>query len=211
VSRIAVVVVDDHDLLREGVSACLSALDDIEVVGEAPNAGAAITAVGELAPDVVVIDLVMPGMDGTAAIRELRLRHPQLGIIALSSFSESRRVREAVDAGANGYMVKSVDAESLARAVRSAAAGQSSFSPEAMQALTDTSAEDRTAALTAREAQTAALIAEGRTNAEIAAALDLSVFTVKNHVSSILMKLRVQTRTEAAAVIHRSRPAHHER
>ena len=204
-SAITVLVVDDHDLLREGVSSCLAGFDDIDVVGEAGNGAAAIEAVATLTPDVVVIDLVMPVMDGTSAIRVLRSMHEDLGIVALSSFSEGHRVREAIDAGANGYMVKSVDADSLARAVRSAAAGQSTFSPEATQALTESAAISRTGSLTAREMDIADLVAEGRTNAEIANHLDLSVFTVKNHVSSILMKLGVQTRTEAASVILRTR------
>lgn len=205
VSPIRVLVVDDHDLLREGVSACLNSFHDIEVVGEANNGAVAIESVAELTPDVVVIDMVMPVLDGSNAIRALRSMHGDLGIIALSSFSESQRVRDAIDAGANGYLVKSVDADSLARAVRSAAAGQGSFSPEATQALTESDAVDRTGSLTAREQEISEFLAEGRTNAEIANEFDLSVFTVKNHVSSILMKLQVQTRTEAASVILRSR------
>jgi DNA-binding NarL/FixJ family response regulator len=204
VNAITVIVVDDHDLLREGVSACLAAFDDIDVVGEASNGNAAIERVADLQPDVVVIDLVMPGLDGVSAIRRLRGDDPDLGIVALSSFSERDRVRDAIDAGANCYMVKSVDGDSLAMAVRSAAAGQSSFSPEATKALTETPPVNLTTSLTARELEIARLIAEGRTNAEIADRLDLSIFTVKNHVSSILMKLQVQTRTEAASVIFRS-------
>jgi NarL family two-component system response regulator LiaR len=201
---ITVLVVDDHDLLREGVSACLAAFEDIEVVGEASNGDAAIERVADVQPDVVVIDLVMPGLDGVSTIRHLRGDDPDLGIVALSSFFERQRVRDAIDAGANCYMVKSVDAESLERAVRSAAAGQSSFSPEATKALTEAPAVNLTTSLTARELELAGLLAEGRTNAEIAAQLDLSIFTVKNHVSSILMKLQVQTRTEAASVIFRA-------
>lgn len=201
VNSIRVLVVDDHDLLREGVSACLNSFHDIEVVGEANNGAVAIESVAELTPDVVVIDMVMPVLDGSNAIRALRSMHGDLGIIALSSFSEGERVREALDAGANGYLVKSVDADSLARAVRSAAAGQGSFSPEATQALTATDGVDRLGALTAREREIAELLAEGRTNQELATECDLSIFTVKNHVSSILMKLHVQTRTEAAAFI----------
>jgi len=202
-----VLVVDDHDLLREGVSACLTSFDDIKVVGEAPNGEAAIVAVGELGPDVVVIDLVMPGLTGSETIRQLREADSELGIVALSSYSEGDRIREAVEAGANGYLIKSVDADSLARAVRSAAAGQSAFSPEATQALMarpDGGAR-ALASLTVRELEIADLVAEGRTNAEIAHELELSIFTVKNHVSSVLMKLNVQTRTEAAAVILRAR------
>jgi DNA-binding NarL/FixJ family response regulator len=204
VNRITVVVVDDHDLLREGVSACLARFGDLEVIGEAGSGEAALTAVAELHPDVVVVDLVMPGLGGTEAIRRLRNDDPHLGIVALSSFSDSERVREVIAAGANGYLVKSVDADSLAHAVRSAASGHGAFSPQVTQALLDAPDTVTASPLTARESEIATLVASGRTNAEIADALNLSVFTVKNHVSSILMKLQVRTRTEAAAVILRT-------
>ena len=204
-TAITVLVVDDHDLLREGVSACLSSFDDLEVVGEAPNGEGAVEVAAELHPDVIVIDLVMPGIGGTEAIRQLRRDHPNIGIVALSSFSEGARVREAVDAGANSYLVKSVEAASLAQAVRSAAAGQSTFSPAATRALIDRPATTGVSMLTTRETEIAGLLAEGRSNASIAEQLDLSIFTVKNHVSSILMKLHVQSRTEAVSVILRSR------
>jgi NarL family two-component system response regulator LiaR len=202
---IRVLVVDDHDLLREGVSACLGAFDDLEVVGEAGSGEAAITAVAELHPDVVVIDLVMPGIGGAEAIRQLRANDAELGIVALSSFSDGDRIREVIDAGATGYLVKSVDADSLARAVRSSATGESTFSPEVTRALMQVPTVETASVLTAREDEIAELIAEGRTNAEIANTLHLSVFTVKNHVSSILMKLGLRTRTEVAALILKSR------
>jgi NarL family two-component system response regulator LiaR len=205
VTAITVLVVDDHDLLREGVSACLASFDDLEVVGEAPTGEAAIDATAQLDPDVIVIDLVMPGIGGTEAIRQIRADRPDVGIVALSSFSEGERVREAVDAGANSYLVKSVEAASLAQAVRSAAAGQSTFSPIATRALIRRPDTSGVSLLTAREAEIADLLAEGRSNARIAEQLDLSIFTVKNHVSSILMKLHVQSRTEAVAVILRAR------
>jgi NarL family two-component system response regulator LiaR len=205
VTAITVLVVDDHDLLREGVSACLASFDDLEVVGEAPTGEAAIVATAELDPDVIVIDLVMPGIGGTEAIRQIRADRPDVGIVALSSFSAGERVREAVDAGANSYLVKSVEAASLAQAVRSAAAGQSTFSPIATRALIRRPDTSGVSLLTAREAEIADLLAEGRSNARIAEQLDLSIFTVKNHVSSILMKLHVQSRTEAVSVILRAR------
>lgn len=206
-AKIRVLVVDDHDLLREGVSSSLSAFDDINVVADAASGELAITCVADEEPDVVVMDLVMPGMGGVEAIRRLRAADAELGIVALSSFSEGDRVREVLEAGANGYLVKSVDAASLARAVRSAAAGQGAFSPEVTAALTKrpTAGDEALRRLTTREGEIADLLAEGRTNAEIARAANLSIFTVKNHVSSILMKLHVQTRTEAAAFILTSR------
>lgn len=201
--HIRVVVVDDHDLLREGVTACLSGFDDLEVVGEASNGETAIVEARRLVPDVVVVDLVMPGLGGVEVIRRLRAEHPTMGLLALSSFVERERIREVISAGANGYLVKSVDADSLAQAVRSAATGRGAFSAEVTQILalgTDrpTSALET---LTPREADIAELVAKGRSNAEIAKALELSLFTVKNHVSSILMKLHVRSRTEAAAFI----------
>ncbi len=202
-ATIRVVVVDDHDLLREGVTACLSGFDMLEVVGEASNGAAAISEVRRLVPDVVVVDLVMPGMDGVEVIRHLRAEHPTIGLLALSSYTELERIRDVIRAGANGYLVKSVDAESLAEAVRNAAAGRGTFSTEVTQVLALGS--DRPASaletLTPREAEIAELLAKGRSNAEIAKALELSLFTVKNHVSNILMKLHVRSRTEAAAFI----------
>ena len=196
-------VADDHDLLREGVTSSLAGFDDLEVVGDASTAEAAISRVGELLPDVVVIDLVMPVMGGVEAIRQLRVSHPEMGLLALSSYTESDRIREAVGAGANGYLVKSVDSEGLARAVRSAAAGEGAFSAEVTRILAAPAqhGHDLLQTLTPREAEIAALMAEGRTNAEIAAALGVSVFTIKNHVSNVLMKLHVHSRTEAAAFL----------
>jgi DNA-binding NarL/FixJ family response regulator len=203
--HIRVVVVDDHDLLREGVTACLSGFENLEVVGEASSGEAALIAVRKLVPDVVVVDLVMPGMGGVEVIRRLRAEHPMIGLLALSSFTERDRIREVIQAGANGYLVKSVDAGSLALAVRSAAAGHGIYSPQVTRSLLDhADAADRSP-LTSRERELARLMAEGKTNAEIADALHLSVFTVKNHVSSILMKLQVRTRTEATALLLRSR------
>lgn len=204
-SSIRVIVVDDHDLLREGVSGCIAGFDDLEVVGEAASGEAAVAAVAELNPDVIVIDLVMPGIGGVEAIRQLRASDASLGIVALSSFFDGDRIREVVEAGATGYLVKSVDADSLARAVRDAAVGDATFSPEVTRALMLVPEAEPASPLTAREDEIAELIAEGRTNAEIAKTLHLSVFTVKNHVSSILMKLAVRTRTEAASVILKSR------
>lgn len=200
---IRVVIADDHDLLREGVSACLSASPEISVVGEASTGESAVEMADQHEPDVVVIDMVMPGIGGLEAIRRLRAAHPDLGIVALTSFSERERIQGALEAGANGYLVKSVDAEALAHAVRSVAIGQSTFSPEVTRRLAATpdAAAGALAMLTAREIEIADLVAEGRTNAEIARELTLSIFTVKNHVSNILSKLHAQTRTEAAAMI----------
>ena len=129
-ASISVVVIDDHDLLREGVTACLAANLDIVVIGEATSGESAVSMAASHEPDVVVIDLVMPGLGGVGAIRQIRAAHPTMAILALSSFYERDRVHEVLDAGADGYLVKSVDAESLAHAVRSVARGQGAFSPE---------------------------------------------------------------------------------
>jgi len=200
---ISVVVADDHDLLREGVTACLNVLDDITVVGEAASGEAAVEMAGHHQPDVVVVDLVMPGLGGLGAIRRIRDSHPTMGILALSSFYERDRVQDALDAGADGYLVKSVDAESLGRAVRSVARGQGAFSPEITRVLASSPATTRPslATLTARELEIAELIARGLTNAQIGQQLCLSIFTVKNHVSNVLTKLHAQTRTEVAATV----------
>ena len=202
-----VMVVDDHDLLREGVAAALSSYEDMNVVVGASSGEQALSLLGRHDPQVVLVDLIMPGMGGIEAIKRLRGRDETLGIVALSSFSEGDQIRAAIEAGANGYLTKSVDAESLARAVRSAAAGQGVFSPEATAALATTNvrSEEATWGLTDRESEVAGFVAKGSTNAEIAHRLGLSLFTVKNHVSHILAKVGAQTRTEAAAAIIRSR------
>ncbi len=202
-----VMVVDDHDLLREGVASALASYDDMNVVVGASTGEQALSLLDHHEPHVVLVDLIMPGMGGIEAIKRLRSRQETLGIVALSSFSEGDQIRAAIEAGANGYLTKSVDAESLARAVRSAAAGQGVFSPEATAALATAKArsEEATWGLTEREAEVAGFVAQGSTNAEIAHRLGLSLFTVKNHVSHILAKVGAQTRTEAAAAIIRSR------
>jgi NarL family two-component system response regulator LiaR len=200
---IRVVVADDHDLLREGVTGCLNAPDDITVVGEADSGEAAVEMAERHRPDVVVVDLVMPGLGGLEAIRQIRDSHPTIRILALSSFYERDRVQDALDAGADGYLVKSVDAASLASAVRSVARGQEVFSPEITRALASapTSSHPALATLTTREREIAELVAQGQTNAQIGDQLGLSIFTVKNHVSNVLTKLHARTRTEAAATV----------
>ena len=204
---ITVLVVDDHDLLREGVSSCLSAFDDLEVVGESASGEEGLEAATRLRSRRRRDRPVMPGMGGVEAIRQMRAADESIGLLALSTFAHGDLIREAIGAGASGYLVKSVDTEGLAQAVRDVAAGRGSFSSDvtrvlAAPATTSAAVEAR---FTDREAEVAELMADGRSNAEIADALNLSVFTVKNHVSSILMKLHAQSRTEATAIILRSR------
>lgn len=206
-TTIRILVVDDHDLLREGVTSCLSAFDDLEVVGESSSGEDGLEAAARLRPDVVVIDLIMPGMGGVEAIRRMRAADASIGLLALSTFANGELIREAIGAGASGYLVKSVDTEGLAQAVRDVAAGRGSFSSDVTRVLAAPPTEpvDVAARFTDREADVAELMADGRSNAEIADALGLSVFTVKNHVSNILMKLHAQSRTEATAIILRNR------
>ena len=158
---ITVLVVDDHDLLREGVSSCLSAFDDLEVVGESASGEEGLEAASRLRPDVVVIDLIMPGIGGVEAIRRLRDADESIGLLALSTFAHGDLIREAIDAGASGYLVKSVDTEGLAQAVRDVAAGRGSFSSDVTRVLAAAprSAADVTARFTEREAEVAELVA----------------------------------------------------
>jgi len=204
---ITVLVVDDHDLLREGVSSCLSAFEDLEVIGESASGEDGLASAARLKPDVVVIDLIMPGIGGVEAIRQMRAASSSIGLLALSTFANGDLIREAIGAGASGYLVKSVDTEGLAQAVRDVAAGRGSFSSDVTRVLAAPTNEaiGVAARFTGREAEVADLMAAGRSNADIADALSLSVFTVKNHVSNILMKLHAQSRTEATAIILRGR------
>ena len=196
---ISVLVVDDHDLLREGVVGTLSSFDDMNVVGEADSGDRAVQLVNELEPDVVVMDLVMPGGSGIDAIRRIRMDHPNTHVLALTSFTDSALVRRAVEAGATSFLFKAVDVEAFANAVRSTAAGQSTLAPGIASHLV---AKPGTIGdLTQREEEVADYLAAGLSNADIARELNVSVFTVKNHVRSILMKLQVQSRTEAASLI----------
>ena len=204
---IRVLVVDDHDLLREGVSSCLASFGEFEVVGECASGEDAVETAARVTPDVVVIDLVMPGIGGVEAIRRIRRADSRVGLLALSSFMSGELIRETIAAGASGYLVKSVDAEGLARAVRDVAEGRGAFSADVTRALATAATHDTAemARFTERELEVSELLATGRSNADIAESLSLSVFTVKNHVSNILMKLGAQSRTEAAAIILRQR------
>ncbi|MEM7273671.1 MAG: response regulator transcription factor [Actinomycetota bacterium] len=200
---ITVLVVDDHDLLRRGIVTSLARFDDLEMVGVAGSGEEAIALTLELQPSVVVMDLLMPGMGGVAATRELR-RQSDARILALTSFVDNDLVQEALDAGAASYLLKNVDAADLAEAVRMTARGGSAFAPEATRVLAMPRAPRRLAELTGREHEVALLLADGQSNADIAHELSLSIFTVKNHVSQILTKLQVKSRTQAAATILRA-------
>ena len=205
---ITVVVVDDHDLLRQGVTTALSGFADLQVIGEARDGAGGVEIAAELRPDVVTMDLVMPMGGGVEAIRAINDRCPTVKVLALTSFSDGPLIRQALAAGATSYVMKNVDARALADAVRTTARGQSTLAPEVTRQLTmapEIPGQAIIGGLTEREVEVAELVSAGLSNAEIAAELNRSLYTVKNHVSNVLMKLNAKSRTEAAAMMHRHR------
>jgi DNA-binding NarL/FixJ family response regulator len=204
-SPIRVVVVDDHQVVRHGLRTFLDVQDDIEVVGEAGDGNEAVERVCELTPDVVLLDLKLPTVDGVETLRMLRDRGVSAKVLILTSFTEPTSVVPALRAGASGYLFKDVAPEALAQAVRAVHAGQVLLEPDVAAALlSGDGTNDRSASLTEREREVLAEIARGRSNREIARALVLSEKTVKTHVSSILAKLGLADRTQAALYAVRS-------
>ena len=200
---IRVLIVDDHAMLRRGLRFFLSGFDDLELVGEATSAREALDQCGKLAPDVVLMDMVMPDMDGASATELIRRQYPEAQVLALTSFQEEDLIERALQAGAIGYLLKNVGAEELAQAIRGAHAGRSTLAPEATEVLiqaTRQRAGQPDYALTEREMEVLGLLMEGLSNAEIAERLVVTVATVKFHVRGILNKLGVDSRTEAVAL-----------
>jgi len=199
---IKVLLVDDHMVVRSGLSTVLAVYDDMQLVGEARDGEEALRLCERLQPDVVLMDLLMPKMDGVAATRVIKERWPQIQVIALTSFKEKEYVEGALKAGASGYLLKNVSAEELVNAIRRAAAGQPSLSPEAAQVLIQKVNEPPPPGqdMTDREKEILALMVEGLSNNEIADRLIVSPSTVKFHVSNVLSKLGVTGRTEAVAL-----------
>ncbi|MEN8656283.1 response regulator transcription factor [Streptomyces sp. 21So2-11] len=199
---IRVLLVDDHQVVRRGLRTFLEIQDDIEVVGEAGDGDEGVARAEELRPDVVLMDIKMPGTDGIEALRKLRELANPAKVLIVTSFTEQRTVVPALRAGASGYVYKDVDPDALAGAIRSVHAGHVLLQPEVAGALL--AQEDshggtgRGSTLTEREREVLTLIADGRSNREIARALVLSEKTVKTHVSNVLMKLDVSDRTQAA-------------
>jgi len=199
---IRVMLVDDHAVVRSGLATFLMTCDDMELVGEASSGEKALSLCPQVKPDVVLMDLVMPDMDGATATRKIREQCPEIQVIALTSFKEQNLVQEALQAGAIGYLLKDISAEELANAIRAAYAGKPTLAPEAAQALIQAArmpAEKIGFDLTDREKEVLVLMVEGLNNSQIADRLVVSKSTAKFHVSSVLTKLNASSRTEAVA------------
>ncbi len=196
---IRVLIVDDHSVVRSGLSAFLSVVPDLELVGEAENGAEAVQRCRTLQPDVVLMDLMMPVLDGVAATQQIRALTPAPQVIALTSFPENGLVQNALRAGAVGYLMKNVTAAELANAIRAAHVGRLTLSPEAAQALAQASLAPADQ-LTDREREVLTQMVEGLNNGEIAERLFVSVSTVKFHISNILAKLGVDNRVAAVSL-----------
>lgn len=201
-SPIRVMLVDDHAMVRRGLTTFLKVFDDLELVGEAADGETAMNLCGQIMPDVILMDLLMPDVDGITATRVIRQRHPTVQVIALTSFKEAALVQGALRAGAVGYLLKNVLADELAQAIRAAHVGRGTLSSEIVQSMTH--ADDHTALsgddLTEREMEVLILLVGGLSNNEIAEKLVIGPATVKSHVSNILAKFGAASRTEAATI-----------
>ncbi|MCB9007207.1 MAG: response regulator transcription factor [Ardenticatenaceae bacterium] len=201
-SKIQVMLVDDHAIVREGLRMLLTEEADIEVVGEASNGKEAVLRAEKLQPQVILMDLVMPEMDGIAATQAIRQKLPNCQVLVLTSFAEDKRVPDAIQSGAIGYLLKDVLKGDLLSAIHAAVRGEPTLHPEAqrqlMRQMTQPAPKNLLDALTEREMDVLRLIARGQSNKEIAASLHLTEGTVKGYVSTILGKLQVADRTQAA-------------
>jgi NarL family two-component system response regulator LiaR len=198
---IRVMLVDDHNVVRSGLATFLRAYEDLQLVGEAKNGLEAVNLCREKKPDVVLMDLMMPEMDGIAATRAILDDYPDVKIIAMTSFEEEELVHGVLAAGAISYLLKNVTSDELAAAIRAASLGKSTLSPEAARVLVQATrpTEQPWFELTEREMEVLNLVVQGQSNRQIADAMFISVATVKAHVSSILSKLQVSSRAEAIA------------
>ncbi len=203
-SPIRVIVVDDHTVVRSGLAALLYAYDDLELVGEAADGEEAVRLCMRLQPDVVLMDLIMPRMDGPTATRAIREQFPNVQVLVLTSFKEDNLVHDALKAGAIGYLLKNVTPNELANAIRAASRGRTTLAPEAAEVLIHAATHNDTPAvghdLTEREREVLDLMVKGMDNKKIAEILVVSNSTVKFHVSNILSKLYATSRTEAVVI-----------
>ncbi|MGA2014357.1 MAG: response regulator transcription factor [Solirubrobacteraceae bacterium] len=202
---IGIFLVDDHRVVRSGLSAYLKVIADMDVVGEAADGRQALDRIAELEsggslPDVVLMDMTMPVMDGISATREIKARWPAIEVVAMTSFVEEAMVRQALEAGAAGYLLKDADADEVAEAVRIALAGQMHLDPSVARLLADSVRRPRRAGadLTPREREVLGLLAQGASNRQVAETLVVSERTARTHVSAILGKLGLASRTQAA-------------
>jgi DNA-binding NarL/FixJ family response regulator len=196
---IDVLVVDDHALMRSGLSGLIAATDDMRVVGTAADGAEAVEEVARLAPQVVLMDLSMPIMDGVLATRRIVEEHPEVEVLVLTSFSDQQRVMEALDAGASGYVLKDTEPADLLAAIRSTARGHSPLDPRvARTVLHARRSPARAAELTEREQEVLALVGRGLANKQIARALGIREGTVKAHLTSVFQRIGVRDRTSAA-------------
>jgi NarL family two-component system response regulator LiaR len=198
---IQVLLVDDHNVVRSGLATFLRAYDDLELVGEAKNGSEALHLCREKKPDVILMDLMMPEMDGIAATRAILADYPEIKIIAMTSFEDGELVQGVLAAGAISYLLKNVTSDELALAIRAAFLGRSTLSPEAARVLVQATRPTKQPLfdLTEREMEVLNLVAQGQSNQQIAETLVISITTVKAHISNILSKLQVSSRAEASA------------
>ncbi|MBV7327043.1 response regulator transcription factor [Chloroflexi bacterium TSY] len=199
---IRVLIVDDHTVVRDGLEFILKTTDDIQVVATASNGERGLLMCNQHQPDVVLMDLVMPEMDGITAIKKIHERYPAIQIVALTSFHEEELVQQALQAGAISYLLKNVEACDLANAIRSAYSGRSTLAPEAAQALVQTVSQPKGVGhdLTLREQEVLNHLVDGLTNVEIAEQMTVSRNTIRHHIRNILSKLSAVNRTEAVSI-----------
>jgi len=203
---IRVMLVDDHPMVRRGLATILTVFDDLQLVGEAENGEAAIKLCAKVLPDVILMDMTLPVMDGATATHAIRQKFPQTQILVLTSLKEGKVIKQALAAGAIGYLLKDVSADDLVRAIRAAHKGRATLSPAAAQALVEDANLPPAPGLdlTEREREVLNLMIEGLNNTQIAGRLTVSPSTIKSHVSNILAKLGVASRTEAVSLALRT-------
>jgi DNA-binding NarL/FixJ family response regulator len=198
---ISVLIVDDHELVRHGLTMLLTAAEDVDLLGEACDGAAAVRMAAELTPDVVLMDLSMPVMDGIEATRQIVDAQPAVAVVVLSSFAERRMVLEAIDAGAVGYLLKDGGMDDILRAVHAAAKGESPLSPRAAQAILSARPTRQLPALSGREREVVDLVVAGHKNRVIADTMGITEKTVKTHLTHVYQRLGVTNRAEMIAVV----------